>query len=426
MIGHGVQYLRDPEAFVRRGYQENGPVFQVSLGRGRTIFLLGRENNRFFFSETDKRLTIQKAYPFMRYMFSPDFWFEASHEQYLRQRAVVLPRFQAKTVRNYITDMVAEVRILQRNLGARGEFDLISTLGPVVMRIAGRSFLSETLTTDQLDRDFFDRFRRFSDGLELILPNRLPLPRLLRSRRAKRELHEILGGLIHQRRRRPVDPPDFLQSLVENRADNGEPLPDTLLINLILLFIWAGQETTTGHISWGVIDLLRHPDELAKATEEARHVLGGVEDIGHEHVRRLDFIDRALHESERLHPVATAMRRQALVDFEHAGFQFREGDQLMIAPTVSHRIPEEYPDPDRFHPDRYLENPRAKLSLIGFGGGPRRCLGVNFAYLEMNVIIGMLLRDYDLELIDRNPKPIHGMRTKWPASPCRVRYVRKS
>lgn len=60
--------------------------------------------------------------------------------------------------------------------------------------------------------------------------------------------------------------------------------------------------------------------------------------------------------------------------------------------------------------------------LIGFGGGVHRCLGVHFAYLEMKVILTLLLRRYELRLLDPNPKPIPGAKTKWPASPCRVAY----
>jgi cytochrome P450 len=73
-------------------------------------------------------------------------------------------------------------------------------------------------------------------------------------------------------------------------------------------------------------------------------------------------------------------------------------------------------------PDRFLEDPRGMRDLIGFGGGVHRCLGVHFAYLEMKVIITLLLQRYRLELIDPDPQPIPGQKTKWPQSPRRVRH----
>ncbi len=95
---------------------------------------------------------------------------------------------------------------------------------------------------------------------------------------------------------------------------------------------------------------------------------------------------------------------------------------ILTSPSVAHRMPAEYPDPDRYRPDRYLDNPRAAQNLIGFGGGTHRCLGVHFAYLEMKVVLTLLLRRYHLELVDLDPQPVPGTKTKWPRSPCRVRY----
>ena len=64
--------------------------------------------------------------------------------------------------------------------------------------------------------------------------------------------------------------------------------------------------------------------------------------------------------------------------------------------------------------------------LVGFGGGVHRCLGVHFAYLEMTVVLARLLQWFDLELQDTDPRPVAGPKTKWPASPCRVRYRRRA
>jgi sterol 14-demethylase len=97
----------------------------------------------------------------------------------------------------------------------------------------------------------------------------------------------------------------------------------------------------------------------------------------------------------------------------------------MLSTTVTHRLPDLYDDPDTFYPDRYLENPKAVHQLIGFGGGTHRCLGIHFAHLEMQVLITRLLRAFHLELIDPDPRPVRGVRTRWPQSPCRVRYRKR-
>ncbi|GAA2775800.1 cytochrome P450 [Saccharopolyspora taberi] len=426
VIGHAAEFIRHPVGIAERGHAECGRAFSVRIP-GRTAYMfIGPEHNRFFFSETDKRLSIRTAYPFFVRMFDPAFYFFAGADEYKRQRALVLPRFQGKQLQNYVRTMVDEVVDLDRALGDAGEFDLVRTMGPLVMRIAARAFLGHDFSA-RLENGFFETFRRFSAGMDPIMPGWLPLPHLLRSRRAKRRLHRLMGELIEQRRRDPVEPGDFLQTLIEARYDDGDEVPDQVLINLILLFSWAGHETTTGHISWAVIDLLQHPDKLARVVAEAHAVLDGkpAEELTLSDVGRLKYLDHALHETERLHPVAFTMARTAAETFEYQGYTIPRGAMLMISPAVTHRLGELYPDPHEFRPERFAENPKDTRYLVGFGGGVHRCLGVHFAYLEMTIALAHLFREFDLELLDRNPRPVPGAHTKWPESPCRVRYTRK-
>jgi cytochrome P450 len=98
----------------------------------------------------------------------------------------------------------------------------------------------------------------------------------------------------------------------------------------------------------------------------------------------------------------------------------------MLSTTVTHRLPELYDDPDKFLPDRYLENPKAVHQLIGFGGGMHRCLGMHFAHLEMQILITRLLQAFDLELVNPDPQHVRGLRGRWPQSPCRVRYRKRA
>jgi sterol 14-demethylase len=101
---------------------------------------------------------------------------------------------------------------------------------------------------------------------------------------------------------------------------------------------------------------------------------------------------------------------------------------VIASPAVTHRLPEEHSRPDQFWPERFCTGHEGKLerqALIGFGGGLHRCLGVHFAYLEMKVILARLLRRYDFELLGTDPRPVPGMHTKWPDSPCRVRYRKR-
>lgn len=113
---------------------------------------------------------------------------------------------------------------------------------------------------------------------------------------------------------------------------------------------------------------------------------------------------------------------------EYNGYLLKEGSMCFIAPETAHRIPEVFSNPDQYDPERFSPDRKEgdnKLSLLGFGGGAHRCAGVNFAKLEIKIIIAKMFQNYDIELLDKNPKPRPGLETKYPESPCRIHYQKR-
>ncbi len=429
LLGHVTEFFRDPVAVLKRGYQSKGQLFSFSIMGRRMNVMLRPEHNRFFFEETDKLLSIRESMPFFIKMFSPQFYSFAEMDEYLRQRAVIMPRFKAAAMKQYVGIMAEETLNLVERLGDEGEFDLIPTLGPVVMDIAAHSFMGREFH-EKLGHEFFDLFRDFSGGMEFVLPLWWPTPKMLRSQRAKKKLHTILQGWIEKRRAAPVDPPDFFQGMIEQKYPDGSPIPDEIIRHLILLLVWAGHETTAGQVSWAIADILENPDYQAVLRAEVSTVMGSEDgsDFRWEQAIAMTKMDLALRETERLHPVAFILSRKANQDIERDGLLIRKGDFVLLAPSVTHRMTESWIEPDRYNPERFnAERADAQIesnSLVGFGGGMHRCAGVNFARMEMKVIVAILLQHYDMELLDE-VKPIAGAGTYWPAQPCRVRYKKR-
>lgn len=428
-LGHLTSFFKDPVALLREGYRKRGPIYSFRMGGRKMVVMLGPDNNRFVFQETDKLLSIRESMPFFHKMFSPNFYSFAEMEEYLRQRAVIMPRFKASAMKNYVPVMAEEAMALCHRLGDSGEFDLIPTLGPVVMDIAAHAFMGRDFK-QKLGHQFFDLFRDFSGGMEFVLPLWLPTRKMRRSQAAKKKLHRILQQWIEQRRANPVEPADFFQDMVASTYPDGRPIPDELIIHMILLLVWAGHETTAGQVSWAMIDILQNAGYRDVLRGEIGDLLGSASgaDLSWEQAIAMQKMDLALRETERLHPVAFTMIRKAASDFEREGYQIHKGDWILLAPSVSHRMSEVFDRPDDYDPERFnTERAETKVesnSLIGFGGGMHRCAGVNFARMEMKVVLAVLLQRYELELIDE-PRPIAGAGTYWPAQPCRVRYKRR-
>ena len=420
LLGHIAEFMRAPLDVIERGYSEHGPVFTFSLAGRRVVTMLGPEYHRFFFAETDGPLSIRKAYPYFVRMFDQEFYFFGGPAEYQRQRALVLPRFQGRQLGSYVSVMAAETGRLMDRLGDSGEFDLVQELGPLVMHIAAHAFLGPDIS-DRIT-GFFAEFRRFSAGMDPVLPGWLPLPHLLRSRAVPRPAADPAAGTHRRappRARRPAGlPADHLRRDLRRwrpgpRPGAHQPDPDDHL---------GGPRDDHRARELGAHRPAAPPPRTGPGARRAAEVLGGVPPAGIKEINEMRLLDRAVHETERLHPVAFILARTADQPFEVDGYRVSEGSMILLSPAVAHRLPGPYPQPGEYRPDRFLDDPRGMRDLIGFGGGVHRCLGVHFAYLEMKVILTLLLQRYHLELIDPDPQPIPGQKTKWPQSPCRVRY----
>ena len=430
MVGHSLEYLKNPVEFLTRGYHECGPVYAIQLGNRYSVVALGPDHNKFFFSETDKLLSIREGYPFFLKMFSNDFYFFAKKDDYMKQREIVMPKVKVSAMKSYVGIMTQETEELIERLGDSGDFDLIPTLGPLVMNVAAHSFLGSDFR-GKLDDGFFEDFRDFSGGMEVIWPLWLPLKHLRKCQAAKKKLHKVLREWIQYRRDNPMDPPDFFQSLIESSLKDGTPVTEDLCVNLILLLVWAGHETTAGQISWSMIDLCQHPAFLNNVRQQTVDVMGGrpFTEMTWDDAVSMKHVENGIKESERLHPVAYTLMRKVTEDITIGGYKVPKDAYLFSAPCVSHRMPEVFPQPHAYDPDRW-DNSDGTVNiesnaLVGFGGGVHRCAGVNFARLEMKIILTMLAHHYDLELID-TPRPISGPMTYWPAQPMRVRYSKRT
>ena len=191
LLGNALQFLRDPISLLKRGQREYGNIFSFRLGNQPAVALVGPEYSRFFFEQTDKLLSMRGAYPFFISMFSEQTYFFAKPEEYREQRNIILPCFQGKKMANYVDVMTRTTAEFMARLGPSGQCDLTTTLGPLVMNVAAAAFLGEDFRR-RLGDEFFGVFRDFSGGMEVVLPLWLPLPRLLRSKRAKAKIKQML------------------------------------------------------------------------------------------------------------------------------------------------------------------------------------------------------------------------------------------
>ncbi len=428
LLGNALDFWRDPIALIRRGYQAHGPIFAIRLGRQPAAVLIGPRYHAFFFQETDGRLSMQEVYRFLIPMFGEHIFFAAGPKEYEEQRRMLLPAFQARKMAGYVQTMAKETRAWMDTLGDSGTFELIGAFERLTMYIAASALLGEAFRHRMGDL-FWRLYRDLAAGIEFMLPPNLPLPRFIRRDRARRKLESIVRQVIAERRASQETHQDFLQTFLQATYSDGNPPPEEVVLSLVIGLVFAGHETTAGHASWGLVQLLQHPQYLARVQEEVKRLVPQDESIDLDTLRRLNHLEWALKETERTQPVARLLMRYNRQGYNLGGYHVPAGWLSVVSPAVAHRLPEVFADPDRYDPLRFApprqEDRQVPFSLIGFGGGRHKCLGMGFAYQEMKVICSLLLRRFELELAQPQVQAEYTSTTSRPRRPTLIRYRRR-
>jgi sterol 14-demethylase len=427
IVGHALDFQRDRTALFQRGYDTLGPVFGLRLFNKPAAVLIGPEYHQVFFTETDRQLSMHKTYSFLRAMFG-EIAFTAPPEVYHAQRPILHLPFKGEKMPGYVRIMQQEVQAWLDSLGQAGEFELTTAITALVQNVAAHAFMGRAFR-DQMGREFWDQYKVLGQALDPLLPPNLPLPKFIRRDRAKARLRAMLGGLFAERRLHPEAYDDFFQDFVNARYADGQPMPDETIIGLILALMFAGHETTAGQAAWTLIETLRHPDFLALLQAELDTHLPSGAALDLPTLGRLHHAAFAVTETTRMHPSADMLLRLAEVDTDIGTHVIPAGWVVFVTSGLAHRLPELFAAPDEWDPLRFApgraEDKQHRFAMIGFGGGVHKCTGMNFANNEMVVIVSLLLQQFDLQLLDRNPTATNSLGASRP-TPVRIRYRRRA
>ena len=342
---------------------------------------------------------------------------------WLRQRRLAQPAFHRPRVIAMADAMVAcTEQMLQRwdRTAPPGEpIDLVAEMMALTQAIIVRTMFSTDLgeTAEVVNRTWPIINRRIGETFWATkLETTLPLPANRRFWRALDELERIVYRIIADRRRAGRDEADLLSMFLSARdEESGAGMTDRQLRDEVLTMLLAGHETTSLALSWTYYLLSQHPDVARGITDEVDRVIGDGRP-SFAHLARLTCTRRAIEESLRLYPPAWGFSRQALGDDEIGGYHVPKGALTFVIPYVVHRRPKLWPEPERFDPDRFTpeqESARQRFAYIPFGGGPRGCIGNQFAMVEAELIVAAIAQRYRLELVpdqDIRPEPLITLR----------------
>lgn len=226
---------------------------------------------------------------------------------------------------------------------------------------------------------------------------RVPIGPVRNLRRGREALHGLVNRVIAQRRSSSDDAGDLLSVLIHDQSPDR--LTDTEIRDHAVTLLLAGHETTANTLAFALNLLAGAPEIERRVQAEVDEVLGSAGSPVPADAARLPLCRAVVSETLRLYPPAWTMGREAVAEYRVAGDVIEPGDLALLSQWVTHRDPRWWPDPDRFVPDRWLDNSqkvRPRWAYFPFGGGRRRCIGEGFAWTEAVLALAIIVHRWRL------------------------------
>ena len=433
--GHLEEFRTDPIGLMQRVRDECGDVGYFQLAGKKVILLTGSEANEFFFRSADEDLDQAEAYPFMTPIFGKGVVFDASPER--RKEMLHNSALRGDHMKSHAATIEREVRRMIAGWGDSGEIDLLDFFAELTIYTSTACLIGRKFR-EQLDSRFANYYHLLERGTDPLCYVDPYLP--IESFKVRDEAREGLVGLVQEiMNQRIANPPtdksdrDMLDVLVSIKDEEGDPrFSADEITGMFISLMFAGHHTSAGTSSWTLIELMRHPDVLRAVTAELDELYADGQEVSFHALRQIPRLENVIKETLRLHPPLIILMRVAKGEFEVQGHCIHTGEFVAASPAVSNRIPEDFPDPEAFDPDRY-DKPREEDVLhrwtwIPFGAGRHRCVGAAFGTMQIKAIFSVLLREYEFEMAQPSDtyRNDHSKMVVQLARPAKVRYRRRA
>ena len=316
---------------------------------------------------------------------------------HMTQRKLMLPPFHGQRMQAY-GELMREIAEREIDTWPSGQpLTLWPRMQAITLEIILQAVfgLEKGPRLDALRARLRDVLKASTDPVTMLLIALLGTSRFERLGVVRRELEPADQLLFEQIRERREDPEldrrsDILSMLLSARYEDSPSggqaasrMSDAELRDELMTLLVAGHETTATSLAWTMERLVRHPGALERLRDE---VAAGED----------DYLDAVVKETLRLRPVLPVVVRRLSQDTELGGRLLPAG--VAVAPCIHlvHRRPDVYPEPARFRPERFLEQPAGTYTWIPFGGGVRRCLGASFALFEMKQVLTAMISRVDV------------------------------
>jgi len=402
-IGEAIAFRRSPLAYLQRLATTYGDVVHFRLG-WRNAFLLNHPDlvQEFLVVHASRQVrgpVMQRGRAVMGkgLLTSED-------PLHATQRRLIQPAFYRERLARH-AQVMGEYASTACSRWRVGEtIDLRKEMMGLTLEILGK-----TLFNQQIEEDAGEIGEAVTELMSLVdlvfVPfsqhlMRLPLPGMGRLRKVRERFDRLIYGLIEERMRSRTDGDDLLSMLLQHQLNEGNREQAIRQVrDECLTILLAGHETIANALTYALFLLAQHPEHTDRIRAEVCHV-SGLKDLQAQDYEHLAFTRCAFLESMRLYPPVWVLGRTLKQSCSVGLYTAPRNSILFASQYLLHRDARFFPEPEAFHPDRFLGNSKMhQVAFFPFGIGPRRCIGEGFALMEGVLALGTILRRWEVKLL---------------------------
>jgi cytochrome P450 len=393
------RFAAEPLPMLLDAYERYGPVFTLRLFHSNVVFMIGPAANHYVTVSHASNFLWREGHFRDLIGLMGDGLLTIDGEFHRRSRLIMLPAFHREHIAASVDVIVEETNAALDQLTPGTVVDLYATTRRLALRVAMRALFG--LDPDGERARSIDAAGLFEQALAFYASEyvlrvfRGRLSPWARLQAAARKLDTLIYSEITERRSTGRRGQDILSLLLDAEDEDGNTLSDTQIRDEVMTLLFAGHDTTTSTVSFMFYELARHPEIVGRLyAEQEAQLTDGRPSAAQLMSGELSELELVLEETLRKYPPAWVGPRRAIEAFEFEGHTVPERAFVNYSSWVSHHLPEVFPEPEAFRPERFTAEARAQLpkgAYVPFGGGSRTCVGMRFGQLEVRTIATVIL-----------------------------------
>ena len=401
-----LDFARDPVSFLTRLHDQHGKIAHVGQEKMSATFTFHPDYTRQILSNPNLFYSFSLEdipFPFsdievLRSMTTALSLLNG--EQHKRHRRLMAPAFH----NNYLPVYVDQIRDIVERYFSKWEYgevlDVYQEMDLFTILLSMEIFVG--MEADEEGKRFAYLFERVLKLLfhppTFLLPYDLPGFPYHALRVEGTRLEAQLKDLIRRRREKGLEGTDTLSMFLRAQDEDGSMMSDNEIVGETVAVFRGGSKTSASALTWTLFLLTQHPRIYSHLVDELAGTLHGAPPTFRQ-LGQLPLLEGVIKESMRLIPPVLWGVRYGVDDFEIGGYQHKKGSFVLYSSYVTHHLPELYPDPQTFNPYRWEKVKPSAYEYFPFNAGPRRCLGAEFAMMEMKITLAILLQQFHFSLI---------------------------